>query len=248
MTPPGLQAPLSLLLLFLLGGSLVAAARRDKGAAGGPAGGSSGRFVGPEQHACTWQLRRPAPGASAGSELTLRCQSPDGALLECAYRGEPERCAAYAARGAHYWKQVLGALRKKRQPCQDPAPLRARLCAGRKGNGAELHLVPRGASPPVGPTAAGGSEVPRPRPRNRGRPRDSAHVPTAGLPPTSAPSPEKLPERKSKKKATSEPNSERPLGSGPNPDGLLANSELTETYCAEKWHSLCNFFVNFWNG
>nr|XP_017203905.2 fibroblast growth factor-binding protein 3 [Oryctolagus cuniculus]XP_051679368.1 fibroblast growth factor-binding protein 3 [Oryctolagus cuniculus] len=253
MSPPGLRASLSLLLLLLLllAGCLLVAAHRDKGAAGGPALGSSGRFVSPEQHACSWQLQQPASGAAAGSELALRCRSPDGAFQQCAYRGEPERCAAYAARRAHYWKQVLGALRKKPRPCQDAAPLRARLCAGKKGHGAELRLV-AGVSAPAGPTVAGSAGEPRPRARSRGRPRDPARGPAAGVPPSpSAPSKEKPPEKKSKagkKKVVSVPRDERPTGTGPDSDGLSENAELTETYCAEKWHSLCNFFVNFWNG
>lgn len=244
-------------LLLLLSGCLLVAARRDKGAAGsaaepapGPAGGSSGRFVSPERHACSWQLLLPAPGPAAGSELALRCQDPAGARHQCAYRGQPERCAAYAARGAHYWKQVLGGLRRKRRPCQDPAPLKARLCAGKKGHGAELRLVPH-ASSPARPTAAGSPRDPKPRARSRGRPWEPAPGPSgearlpAGAPPRGKPS-EKT--NAGKRKAASDPDHERPLGTGPDPDGLDENAKLTETYCAEKWHSLCNFFVNFWNG
>ncbi|KAI5932741.1 Fibroblast growth factor-binding protein 3 [Manis javanica] len=248
----------SLSLLLLLGGCLLAVARRDKGAAGsaaepapGPAGGSSGRFVSPGRHACSWQLLLSAPGPAVGKELALRCQAPDGARLQCAYRGEPERCAAYATRRPHYWKQVLGGLRKKRRPCQDPAPLKARLCAGKKGHGAELRLVPP-ASPLTRPTAAGFRRDAKPRAKSRGRTRDPAPGPAAGTPPpTSAPPKEKPAERKTKgakRKAAADPGEERPLGTGPDPDGLDENAKLTETYCAEKWHSLCTFFVNFWNG
>nr|XP_055099066.1 fibroblast growth factor-binding protein 3 [Symphalangus syndactylus] len=258
MSPPRLRASLSPSLLLLLSGCLLAAARREKGAASnvaervsGPTGGSSGRFLSPEQHACSWQLLLPSPGAAADSELALRCQSPDGARHQCAYRGDPERCAAYAARRAHFWKQVLGGLRKKGRPCHDPAPLQARLCAGKKGHGAELRLVPR-ASPPARPTAAGFTRESKPRARNRGRTRERAPGPVAGTPPPqSAPPKENPSERKTnggKRKAALVSNEERPMGTGPDPDGLDGNAELTETYCAEKWHSLCNFFVNFWNG
>ncbi|XP_042815872.1 fibroblast growth factor-binding protein 3 [Panthera tigris] len=251
------SVPLLLLLpLLLLGGCLLVAARRDKGAAGsaaqpapGPAGGSSGRFVSPERHACSWQLLLPAPGPAAGSELALRCQDPDGARHQCAYRGDPERCAAYAARGAHYWKQVLGGLRKKRRPCQDPAPLKARVCAGKKGHGAELRLVPH-ASSPARPTAAGFPPDPKPRARSRGRLREPAPRPSGGarLPAGASPRGKPSETNGGKRKAASDPDQERPLGTGPDPDGLDENAKLTETYCAEKWHSLCNFFVNFWNG
>lgn len=216
-----------------------------------PTGGSSGRFLSPERHTCSWQLLPPARAPAAGSELALRCQGPDGARHQCAYRGEPERCAAYAARRSHYWKQVLGGLRKKRRPCQDPAPLKARLCAGKKGHGAELRLVPH-ASPPAGPTAVGTPRNPKPRARSRGLPRGPAIGFAARVPPApSAPPKGKSSEKKAKggrRKVASAPHEERPLGTRPDPDGLDENAKLTETYCAEKWHSLCNFFVNFWNG
>ncbi|XP_036903308.1 fibroblast growth factor-binding protein 3 [Sturnira hondurensis] len=257
-----LRASLPLLLLLLqlllLGGSLLAAAGRDEGAAGGAAesawglvGGSSGRFISPEHQACSWQLLLSAPGPAVGSELSLRCRGPDGERHQCAYRGEPGRCAAYAARGSHYWKQVLGGLRKKRRPCQDPAPLKARLCAGKKGHGAELRLVPR-ASPPAGPTAAGLPRDPKPRVRSRGGPREPAIGPPARVPPPSSTRSKRKPSEKKTKggwrKAVSDPDEERLLGTGRDPDGLDENAKLTETYCAEKWHSLCNFFVSFWNG
>ncbi|XP_036685413.1 fibroblast growth factor-binding protein 3 [Balaenoptera musculus] len=257
MSPLRLRASLSLLLL-LLGGCLLEGAGRTQGAAGsavesapGPAGGSSGRFVSPERHACSWQLLPPAPGPAAGSELALRCQGPDGARHQCAYRGEPGRCPVYAARRSHFWKQVLGGLRRKRRPCHDPAPLKARLCAGKKGQGAELRLVPH-ASPFVSPTGAGFPRDPKLRARSRGKPRDTARGPAAGAPPPPNAPPEGKPSEKKtkggKRKAAWDLDEGRPLGTRPDPDELDENAKLTETYCAEKWHSLCNFFVNFWNG
>ncbi|XP_037660798.1 fibroblast growth factor-binding protein 3 [Choloepus didactylus] len=247
MSPPRLQASLSLLLL--LGGCLLEAARRDTGAARsevepapGPAS-NSGRFFSPEKHECSWQLLQTVLGAAASSELALSCQDPDGARYQCAYRGEPQRCAAYAARGSHYWKQVLSRLRKKLRPCHDPAPLKVRLCAGKKGHSAELRLVP-GAPPPTGPTAVGFPRKPKPLTRGRGLIRKHASGSAAPAPtPPSARS-----KVKPSEKTKGSKRKELLLGTRPDPDGLDENAELTETYCAEKWHSLCNFFVNFWNG
>ncbi|KAM6186598.1 fibroblast growth factor-binding protein 3 [Rhynchocyon petersi] len=251
MTPPSLQASLSLLVL---GGCLLAAARREEGAAGslvqpvqGPVGGSSGRFVSPERQECSWQLLPPRPGAAVGSELQLSCQGPAGARTQCVHRWEPAQCVAYAARGAQYWKQLLGRLHKKRLPCHDPARLRARLCSAKKGRDASLRLVLR-APPAPGPTAPGFTREPKPRARGRGRPRG----PGAGAPPpTSTPSKEKPSETKTKgakRKGVSDTEEEPSVGTRPDLNRLDQNSELTETYCAEKWHSLCNFFVSFWNG
>ncbi|KAM9611699.1 fibroblast growth factor-binding protein 3 [Morphnus guianensis] len=35
-------------------------------------------------------------------------------------------------------------------------------------------------------------------------------------------------------------------GAGPSPPA--ATEDLADTYCAERWHSLCSFFVGFWEG
>uniref|UniRef100_A0A8C5NWI2 Uncharacterized protein n=1 Tax=Jaculus jaculus TaxID=51337 RepID=A0A8C5NWI2_JACJA len=87
------------------------------------------------------------------------------------------------------------------------------------------------------PGAAGSSELAVRC--SRGRPRQ----------PPSAPHPDgKIKTPAGRRKAGPDPARERDMATGPNPDGLDANARLTETYCAEKWHSLCNFFVNFWNG
>ncbi|XP_050998744.1 fibroblast growth factor-binding protein 3 [Acomys russatus] len=239
MSPPRPRASLSPLpLLLLLGSCLLSAAGRDKGAVGreaapasGPTGGSTGRFVSPEQHTCSWQLLVPAPGTPTGGEVALRCQAPGGARLQCAYYGHPERCATSGARGAHYWRRLLGALRRRPRPCLDPAPLPLRLCARKKG-GAELH-------PSVRPAVQ-----PPPRTRSRARPRQPGRS-------SSSQAEERPTQAKTQaggRKAGSDLVPEPPAAAGLKPDGLDQNAELTETYCAEKWHSLCNFFVNFWNG
>ncbi|XP_006880472.1 PREDICTED: fibroblast growth factor-binding protein 3 [Elephantulus edwardii] len=251
MTHPRVQASLSLLIL---GSCLLAAARRNQGAASraapvarDSAGASSGRFVSPERQACSWQLREPGPGAARGGELALSCQAPDGARSQCVHRWEAASCAAYAAREAHYWKALLGRLRKKRLPCHDPARLQARLCAARKAHGASLRPAPRAPPRPIPST-----QEPKPRARVRGRPREPVPGPNAeASPPTSTASKEHPAEKKTKgakKKGVWGPEKELPLGTRSDLDRLDENSELTETYCAEKWHSLCNFFVNFWNG
>ncbi|XP_044518562.1 fibroblast growth factor-binding protein 3 [Gracilinanus agilis] len=277
---PRLSFPLLLLGCCLLGAS---AARKNKdstrGAAepvSGPAGGSSGRFSNPDQHACSWQILLPAPrdpsaagagGEEAGSELAVSCQSPDGSRYQCAYRGEPQRCAAYNARGPQYWKQVVGKLRKKKRPCHDPAPLKARLCGGKKGQGAELHLVLRPADAASSGASSAATTLPgegkgkgKSRSRGQNRVRDSGPgaeegpnlpraPPPSGIPALGGVAKEKGLGKKGKRKETPPSDEERPMDSGPAPGGPPEfNEELTETYCAEKWHSLCNFFVNFWNG
>lgn len=238
MSPPTLRTCVSLplVLLLLCGGCVVAASRRDTEPAPSP---TRGRFVSPERHSCSWRLLLPITGVA---ELALRCQGPDGAYQQCTYSGTPERCTAYAARRAHYWKQVLGALRRKRSPCLEPAPLQARVCAGRKGQGAELRLR-SAASPP-----ASFPPDPKPRVRSRGRSRNPHLKRSKGTPPSQSREKHSGVTQGGKKKMDSEAEKGQNLGTRADPDGLDENAQLTETYCAEEWHSLCDFFVNFWNG
>uniref|UniRef100_A0A8C0GZW0 Fibroblast growth factor binding protein 3 n=1 Tax=Chelonoidis abingdonii TaxID=106734 RepID=A0A8C0GZW0_CHEAB len=206
--------PLSLLLLGCLGGAASGQARGAGEKAERPAPwAQAGQFSTREQHVCSWQLVR----GEEATELQLSCQAPgEGGSegLRCAYRGQPERCAAYGAKSRQYWKQILGKLRRKRHPCQDGSPLKARLCSSKKGPPeAQLRLAP----PSPSPAAAGGP---------RGKAGKKKGGPGSPVPP----------ER-------------RPPTAGGNPEPPTELSEdLAETYCAEQWHSLCSFFVNFWNG
>ncbi|XP_075390211.1 fibroblast growth factor-binding protein 3 [Tenrec ecaudatus] len=233
MPPTGVPPSLWLLVL---GGCLLAAARRDPGA---PDRASSGRFVGPEQHACGWRL----VGGAAGRELALSCQGPGGASYQCVYPGPPPRCAPSAARRARYWKRLLGRLRREPLPCRAAARPRAHLCAAAR---------PASRAPPrARPAVAGFPREPQPGARGQGRPREPAPRPAPGAwPPASTPSKEKPSKKDTQggKKGVSSPDVEPPGGTGLDLDGLDANTKVAETYCAEKWHSLCRFFVNVWNG
>ncbi|KAM6265986.1 fibroblast growth factor-binding protein 3 [Porphyrio hochstetteri] len=170
-----MRLPLALLALAALGAAAAGGAGREAEEAT-----RAGRFSTPEQHRCSWELR----SAAGASELRLSCRPPagGGAARSCAYRGEPRRCPAYGARSHQYWRQILGRLRRRRDPCAQGAPLRARLCGpGRAPPEAQLRLLPGpGSSPPA---------------------------------------------------ATAKP-----------------TEDPAETYCAERWHSLCSFFVGFWEG
>ncbi|XP_059586339.1 fibroblast growth factor-binding protein 3 [Alligator mississippiensis] len=218
-----MRLPVALALAVL--GALGAAAAGAGEAAAGWA--RSGQFSTREQHLCSWRLL-PAPGAT---ELRLSCQAAAGPAQQCAYRGQPERCAAYAAKGRQYWKQILGKLRRKRHPCQDRSPLRARLCAAKQGpHEAQLHLLPASPGPGPGPSAA----APAP-----GQPRAKEPAEKRG----------RAGKRKARPGATAAPGGQRPSaaadGSEP-PTGL--SEDLAATYCSENWHSLCSFLVNFWHG
>ncbi|KAJ6668928.1 hypothetical protein lerEdw1_007737 [Lerista edwardsae] len=172
-------------------------------------------------------------------------------------------CAAYSSKGRQFWKQILGKLRRKRHPCQDSSPLQSRLCSSKKGAlGAQLHLVPSTSSTDT-PVTTTTEATAKGRSKGKGRTKD---LPKPQKPPQaprdrviSSPANADALDKRSKggkRKGTSsssappaQPVSQQltaaPGGTEP-PTELNAN--LAEAYCEEKWHSLCSFFVNFWNG
>ncbi|XP_074855644.1 fibroblast growth factor-binding protein 3 [Carettochelys insculpta] len=230
--------PLSLLLLGCLAGAAGGKAERPA------AGPQSGQFSTREQHVCRWQLAR----GEEAAELQLSCQAPGGGGsegLRCAYRGQPERCAAYAAQSRQYWKQIVGKLRRKRHPCLESGPLKARLCA--KGPPeAQLRPAPPSpaASPARGRAKSRTQEAPTPQQQQPGAP--GAKALSGGA---HAGSPGKRGKAGKRKGGSPAPPEARPPTAGASPEPPVEPSEdPAVTYCADQWHSLCSFFVNFWNG
>lgn len=222
----------------------------------------SGQFYTREKHLCSWQLIL-EEDATTGLQLSCHQAGEESRKeQQCVYRGQPELCAAYSSKGRQFWKQILGKLRRKRHPCQDSSPLQSRLCSSKKGAlEAQLHLVPSTSSThaPVITMEA----TAKWRSKGKGRTKD---LPKPQKPPQ-APrdrvigSPAKADaqdkwSKGGKRKGTSsssvppaQPVSQQPTAApgGTEPPTEL-NASLAEAYCEEKWHSLCNFFVNFWNG
>lgn len=220
----------------------------------------TGQFSTHDKHLCSWQL---IPGEEA-TEIHLNCHQlgeDRGTGQRCIYRGQPESCAAYRSKGRQFWKQILGKLRRKHHPCQDSNPLKSRLCSSKKGaSEAELQLVPPTltTAPPVAESTAKG--------KSKGKAHAQGDQPAPQKPPLAprarvATSPAKAdaPDKRGKggkKKITptssvtpTHPASSRPTAvveSTGQPTEL--NADVAAAYCEEKWHSLCNFFVNFWNG
>uniref|UniRef100_A0A670ZIY9 Fibroblast growth factor binding protein 3 n=1 Tax=Pseudonaja textilis TaxID=8673 RepID=A0A670ZIY9_PSETE len=195
-------------------------------------------------------------------ELRKRCLTCRIFPQRCIYRGQPELCAAYSAKGRQFWKQILGKLRRKHHPCQDTSPLKSRLCSSKKETPeAQLHLVqttPSTDVPVVTASATQGSP--------RGKSHDKNLLASQGSPQAHQDriitKPAKNGALKKQKKAgkrKGNPNSPaaptHPAHRQPTTavvEGTVRptelNADVVDAYCEEKWHSLCNFFVNFWNG
>lgn len=220
----------------------------------------SGQFSTSEKHLCSWELT----SKEGVTELLLSCHQPEedsSRALQCMYRGQPEWCAAYRSKGRQFWKQILGKLRRKRHPCQDASPLTSRLCSSKKGaSEAQLHLVPPSLST-AAPLATEG--IARGRAKGKGHAKDPSvphkppQTPRARVINGSAKAdiPDKRRKGGKKKGAPSStvvptlsPRKWPTIVTGSSEEPTELNAAVAETYCAEKWHSLCHFFVNFWNG
>uniref|UniRef100_A0A8C6XI81 Fibroblast growth factor binding protein 3 n=1 Tax=Naja naja TaxID=35670 RepID=A0A8C6XI81_NAJNA len=158
----------------------------------------SGQFSTRDKHLCSWQLI----SGERDTELQITCHPAEGEPQRCIYRGQPELCAAYSAKGRQFWKQILGKLRRKHHPCQDTSPLKSRLCSSKKETPeAQLHVT-------------------------QGSPKGKSHA---------------APTRPALRQPTI-----AVVEGTVRPTEL--NADVVDAYCEEKWHSLCHFFVNFWNG
>lgn len=220
----------------------------------------SGQFYTREKHLCSWQLI----SEEDATGLQLSCHQPGGDSRkeqQCVYWGQPELCAAYSSKGRQFWKQILGKLRRKRHPCQDSSPLQSRLCSSKKGAlEAQLRLVSSTSSteaPVTTEAAAKGRSKGKGHPKDSPKPQKSPQAPRDRV--ISSPAKVDALDKRSKggkRKGTTSSSvapvqlvSQQPtVAMEGNEAPTELNASVAEAYCEEKWHSLCNFFVNFWNG
>uniref|UniRef100_A0A8C5WY26 Fibroblast growth factor binding protein 3 n=1 Tax=Laticauda laticaudata TaxID=8630 RepID=A0A8C5WY26_LATLA len=187
----------------------------------------SGQFSTRDKHLCSWQLI----SGERDTELQITCHPAEGEPQRCIYRGQPELCAAYSAKGRQFWKQILGKLRRKHHPCQDTSPLKSRLCSSKKETAeAQLHLVQTTPSTDI-PVATASVTQGSPKEKSHGKNLLRKGNPNSPAAPTH-------PAHRQPATAAVE-GTVRPTE---------LNADVVDAYCEEKWHSLCNFFVNFWNG
>lgn len=218
----------------------------------------SGQFSTRDKHLCSWQLI----SGERDTELQITCHPAEGEAQRCVYRGQPELCAAYGAKGRQFWKQILGKLRRKRHPCQDTSPLKSRLCSSQEeASEAHLHLV---QTTPSTDTLVATASVTQGSSKGKGHGKNlpaSQRSPQVPQDMTITNPAKNGALRKQKKggKRKGNPNSPAAPTRPPHRQPTTAivegrvqptelNADVVDTYCEEKWHSLCNFFVNFWNG
>lgn len=187
----------------------------------------AGQFSTKHKHECSWEIV-----GDANVSLLIICNAPGSGGYNCTYEGEPQKCPLYATKAKQYWKQIFGKFKKMKNVCEDKT-LKSRLC--KKTEAVESQLLKSGGDV-AADVAKGKSHNKEPE----GRPRD--------------------PNSRTKKKRPDTKSNLMPHPS-PSPSGLdhttvrevnddvvELNENLAEAYCDEKWHSVCSFFVNFWNG
>ncbi|XP_072280791.1 fibroblast growth factor-binding protein 3 [Pyxicephalus adspersus] len=205
----------------------------------------SGQFTTKHKHVCTWEIV-----GEATVSLSLSCNEPTGGSYNCTYEGEPQRCPLYASKAKQYWKQILGRFKKMKNICEDKT-LKSRLC--KKSEAVQSQLRRQESNTAL--------ELEKGKPKGKGRLRE-ASVGLGGSPVNpevneNAGAEKKSGVKKKKHDSKSHQNSHpstlpsMPVPTAPrevNDDIIEQNENLADTYCAEKWHSLCSLLVNFWNG
>lgn len=205
-----------------------------------PSFARSGQFSTKDKHACAWRISGDQP---VSFEVT--CNQQQNQSYECAYEGEPQRCPAYSTKAKQYWKHILGKMKKTKNACEDTT-LKSRICKKGAATESQLRLVQQSPGTTEGGKAKG---------KGRRGELEMAQEPRA-FSANLAPAPGKK-GKAGKQKATEKSDGSSDMPAPPPTGGLQAtakdeivelNEDLAKEYCAENLHSLCSFFVNFWNG
>ncbi|XP_062375694.1 fibroblast growth factor-binding protein 3 [Sardina pilchardus] len=240
-SPLFLHLTLVLLLLpvlLLSHATLAEAKKKTQPPASRSAVPGSGELTTKAGHSCTWATSDASDGAVA---LQVSCSVPGGEApadtYQCRFTGKPELCPAYADKANQYWKQVVGKLKKRSDACEGEKVLKTRLCK-KAPAASHVRLAERSGEEKkmeekeeeVAAAAEEEEEVPRGK--------ETAPAPVAKEAVVAA--------RRSEREGKPEPLLGDAGGFGEVNDGT-ADSEVSN-YCAEGWHSLCSFFVKFFDG
>lgn len=207
-----------------------------------PSFARSGQFSTKLQHKCTWEI-----SGDLTVSLSLSCHDQTNSSYECTYEGEPQKCSSYSIKAKQYWKQIFGKFKKMKSACEENT-LKSRIC--KKASAVESQLKKIGGDMVEG-AEEGNKGKSHTKESRKGSRQSSPDVnENVGA------------EKKSndKKKTTDSRSGEqagppsssllpdRPPTAGVVNDDMELTEDLAASYCAENWHSVCSFFVNFWNG
>ncbi|XP_078080532.1 fibroblast growth factor-binding protein 3-like [Mustelus asterias] len=186
-------------------------------------------------HACSWDIT----GGEEEEEVTLRvsCSDQAGGSYWCQYAGSPQSCPTYSGKAAQYWKQVIGKVKRKKHACEGDATLKTRICK-RGPAGSQLTRKDKNSEPGKrGDTAYYKKELANEAAQNStvlGQVDSTQRVSKKG--------------RKRSRASGSEKREKQGTLREMNNDNPQFEEDPSQAYCAEKWQSLCSFFVSLWNG
>ncbi|XP_060896360.1 fibroblast growth factor-binding protein 2 isoform X1 [Labrus mixtus] len=184
----------------------------------------SGELTTKEGHRCVWQT-----SGEGLVSLLVNCSTEtlgDPQRYWCRYAGKPDLCQAYGVKSSQYWKQLVGKLKKRQNACEGEKVLKAKTC---KKAPAEAHMK----------LATRSGEEERKGGKEGGKKK--------GTPATKSSDGGKV-ERKKKKEEEEEEKKKREERTEFEEEGVLNDMEPAQTYCNEGWHSVCSFFVKFFEG
>ncbi|XP_051883567.1 fibroblast growth factor-binding protein 2-like [Pristis pectinata] len=197
---------------------------------------TGGALTTKDNHACSWNV-------TGEGELTLQIScSYQGGSYWCNYTGRPQSCPTYNTKAAQYWKQAIGKVKRKKHACEGDKTLKTRICK-KAPTESQMKLKGKSWNP--------SKREDKVYSKSAGRKKALGKVPAEkALALVRVNSTETLFEKKRGKSKASEStksDGQSALGEMSDDDPEF-QEELSHTYCAEKWHSLCSFFVNLWNG
>ncbi|KAK5854393.1 hypothetical protein PBY51_015466 [Eleginops maclovinus] len=186
----------------------------------------SGELTTKEGHSCTWQT-----SGEGLVSLLVNCSTEtlgDPLRYWCRYAGKPDLCQAYGVKSSQYWKQLVGKLKKRQNACDGEKVLKAKTC---KKAPAEAHMKiaersgeeeRKGGKKRGGPAATKSSEGGKRRKKEE----------------------EEEEEEEDKKKMMTEED----WTGFDDEEGVVNDMAPVQSYCSEGWHSVCSFFVRFFDG
>lgn len=157
--------------------------------------------------------------------LTVNCTIEDLGEPQrywCRYAGKPDLCEAYGVKSSPYWKQLVGKLKKRQNACEGEKVLKAKTC---KKAPAEAHMK----------LAQHSAEEEKKVGKKKGAAGKNSD---AG----------KTERKKKKEEEGSLEVKKREERTGFDEDGVVNDMEPVQSYCSEGWHSVCSFFVSFFEG
>ncbi|KAE8590802.1 hypothetical protein XENTR_v10018209 [Xenopus tropicalis] len=206
----------------------------------------SGQFSTKHQHECTWEI--------TGDQIvnfTVLCNQQGVNSYNCTYTGEPLKCPSYKTKAKQYWKQILGKFKKVKNACEEKI-LRSRICKKSAAVESQLTKVDVGADEQgKNIKTKGKTHIKESAKGAEQRPKSPEVSEDDGGDQKSSSKKRKPASKSNHKPSPPTPSTLPSLATAArevNDDIIELNEDLAETYCAEKWHSLCSFFVNFWNG